>query len=502
MALVKATKIKRKLRLALCGPTGAGKTYTALRIAQALGRNGEPAKVMVFDSENSANLYSDIFDFHEDDAQVKRFPPAAYVKAIELAEAEGMDVIILDTLSAAWQGPGGVLEMVDEFTERASRGNNRASAFSSGWKEVAPLENELITKIHHTSLHVIACMKSKMEYVMEAGGGGKASPKRVGMSPIQRAGIEYEFDVVGDLEKQVMCITKSRCPELTNAVIKQPGEAFAATLLKWLGSGIEPLPPQKIPPPEPPPTTKPEPKLPVPWSPEQRKAILAACYELGATDAPAIVKLVKSIDAGFDLPLTDTQAKVALHELEARVARIALEASAEAAARAAAQRALDAASDERAPGEPASSDGESAPASAPTPDASAPTDASSSPAAASLSDGPEPTLPVQGVLGAPLATLPEAKATPKAAGGADTRTLIEYVRALDTCTTVAQLKTTEDAHAPKLVGLRRNRSLADAYARSTALRIGVPDTDPLTDAERASLAKLDALRGDERTAAE
>ena len=38
LQIKKATKEKIKLRMALDGPTGAGKTYTAIRFAQKLGR--------------------------------------------------------------------------------------------------------------------------------------------------------------------------------------------------------------------------------------------------------------------------------------------------------------------------------------------------------------------------------------------------------------------------------------------------------------------------------
>ena len=61
----KATKEKAKLRLAVFGVSGSGKTFSALRIAKGLG-----GKIAVIDTErNSACKYSDRFDFDVCDAK-------------------------------------------------------------------------------------------------------------------------------------------------------------------------------------------------------------------------------------------------------------------------------------------------------------------------------------------------------------------------------------------------------------------------------------------------
>jgi len=84
-----------KLRMALCGPTGSGKTYSALNIATNLG-----TKIAVIDSENgSAQKYADRFAF--DVVVLDSFEPQKYVQAIRAAATAGYDVLIVDSLSHA-----------------------------------------------------------------------------------------------------------------------------------------------------------------------------------------------------------------------------------------------------------------------------------------------------------------------------------------------------------------------------------------------------------------
>ncbi|RYG72510.1 AAA family ATPase, partial [bacterium] len=78
MTFQKATKKSARLRMALIGVAGAGKTYTALSIASYLGK-----KVAVLDTERgSASKYSDIFEF--DVLEPETFSPKTYIDAIEM----------------------------------------------------------------------------------------------------------------------------------------------------------------------------------------------------------------------------------------------------------------------------------------------------------------------------------------------------------------------------------------------------------------------------------
>lgn len=223
----KATKARAKLRLGLIGPSGSGKTFTALLIAQELG-----GRVAVLDTEHgSASKYAGKFEF--DTLEPDMFSPTVYTEAIRAAEAAGYDVLVIDSLSHAWSGKGGALEMVDNAAKRT--GNNSFTA----WRDVTPLHNELIDAIVGARLHVIATMRSKVEYIIEDQGGKKV-PRKVGLAPVQREGMEYEFDVVGDLDDQhTFVVSKTRCEALDKAVIREPGHELAETLRAWLSDGVE-----------------------------------------------------------------------------------------------------------------------------------------------------------------------------------------------------------------------------------------------------------------------
>jgi hypothetical protein len=229
----KATRQAARLRLGLIGPAGSGKTYSALKIAHHLG-----GRIALIDTEHgSASKYAlpqggtpakDGFAF--DVVEPETFSPQTYVEAIRMAGKSGYNILIIDSLSHAWIGKGGALELVDRAAAK-SRGNSFA-----GWRHVTPLHNELVDTILASPCHVIATLRSKMEYVQERDERtGKMGVRKIGMQPIQRDGIEYEFDVVGDLDQQhILTITKSRCPHLSEQVIPKPGSGLAAMLKDWL----------------------------------------------------------------------------------------------------------------------------------------------------------------------------------------------------------------------------------------------------------------------------
>lgn len=226
----KATKYEAKLRMNLEGVSGSGKTYSSLAIGCALG-----SRVALLDTEHgSASKYSDIFSF--DSLELKPpYHPDRYVAAIKAAEDAGYDVLILDSLSHAWFGTGGLLEIVDAISARTK---NKFTA----WADATPIQNKLVEAILNSKLHIIATMRSKADYILETK-DGKQVPRKVGMAAIQREGMEYEFDVVGEMDlDNTLIIQKSRCPSLNGQVIKLPGKDVATILTEWLSGEVRETP--------------------------------------------------------------------------------------------------------------------------------------------------------------------------------------------------------------------------------------------------------------------
>ena len=222
----KAQKEQARLRAALIGPAGSGKTYTGLLLAKHLG-----GKVAVIDTEHgSASKYADLFEF--DTAALSDHSPENYISKIREAEAAGYAVLLIDSLTHEWKW---CLEEVDNVKARMKTSNSFVA-----WKDITPRHNALTEAILQSGCHVIGTMRSKTEYVVEQI-DGKSTPRKIGTAPVQRDGVEYEFDLIGDLDlDNTLVVSKTRCPELTGKVIRKPGEDLAATLKVWLGTGAKP----------------------------------------------------------------------------------------------------------------------------------------------------------------------------------------------------------------------------------------------------------------------
>ncbi len=218
----KATAENLKLRLALNGVSGSGKTYSALAIAQFLAPN---SKIALIDSEHgSASRYAKYFDF--DVCNLETFSLQTYIKTIEEANKLGYEVIIVDSLSHAW---------FDEL-DKTSNAKNSYTA----WGPLRILERKLIDLIFRLDCHFIGTMRTKTEYVLEMNNRGKMEPKKIGTQAVQKQGIEYEFDVVGELDiEHSMRITKTRFTELDSKIYIMPGGNFAEDVLLALQSNPE-----------------------------------------------------------------------------------------------------------------------------------------------------------------------------------------------------------------------------------------------------------------------
>jgi len=229
-AFQKAERRKAKLRLALCGPSGSGKTYSALKIAKGMG-----GKIALIDTENgSGQLYCDLVDY--DVAEIA--PPFSvdkYIGAIKEAEAAGYDILIIDSLSHAWSKAGGIL---DEVNKRGGK-----NQFTNGWRAATPLHDQFIDTILQSSIHIIVTMRAKTAYEIEKDDHGKAVPVKKGMEPVQRAGLEYEFTVVLDMDNERHTATSGKDrTRLFDGKCFVPDENTGVELMQWLGMGIEQQP--------------------------------------------------------------------------------------------------------------------------------------------------------------------------------------------------------------------------------------------------------------------
>lgn len=221
-----ASKQKSKLRLAITGPSGGGKTWTALALATTMG-----GRIALVDTEKgSASKYADKFKFETVNFEPP-FHPARFIEAIKTAETLGYTTIILDSLSALWTGTGGIVSIVDDIATNSTSQNKFFA-----WNEGTTLYNQLVDAVVHSNIHVIGTMRARQDYVLEKNEKGKVVPTRVGTKPIMRKDFEYEFDLVLAMDLQnCATVIKTRCQDLPMGMkIPQPGSATARTIMTWL----------------------------------------------------------------------------------------------------------------------------------------------------------------------------------------------------------------------------------------------------------------------------
>ena len=224
----KAERRQAKARVAFIGTSGTGKTYSSILFARGLA--GPEGRILMVDTEHhSGELYSNLTDY--DYAEIE--PPyetEKYIEAIQVAEENGYDVLILDSISHAWAGQGGILEQQDTI---AGRGGNRFAA----WGEVTPKQLRFIDAMINADIHIVVTMRAKTAYALIPDASGKTKPEKLGLAPVQREGIDYEFTLVLDIDRSHTAQASKDRTGLFDTRIFCPTEAEGAELREWLNSG-------------------------------------------------------------------------------------------------------------------------------------------------------------------------------------------------------------------------------------------------------------------------
>ena len=229
MQLKKATRKQVKLRLNISAPSGAGKTYSALRMAKGLVNDWD--KVAVIDTENgSASLYSHLGDFNTIDL-TPPFTPEKYIEAINTCVNAGMEAIIIDSSTHEWAC---LIEENELLAQSKFRGNTW-----SAWSQTTPRHDKFINAVLHCPVHVITCTRSKMETVM----GDDKKVKKVGMKDVQREGWEYELTISLNIDRDTHLAIPSK--DRTNLFEgKNPfliTEETGKEIANWCNSGVSEL---------------------------------------------------------------------------------------------------------------------------------------------------------------------------------------------------------------------------------------------------------------------
>jgi len=222
MELRQTSKSKAKIKLALAGCAGSGKTYSSLLLAY--GMTNDWSKIAIIDTENgSADLYSHLGNYNVLTLQAP-FMPENYIKAIEVCERAGMEVVIIDSISHCWE------YLLDFHSQMA--GNS-----FTNWGKITLRQNAFVQKILTSNCHIIATMRTKQDYVLNER-NGKMIPEKVGLKAVMRDGIDYEFTIVLDMDmKHFAKASKDR----TNLFADKPEFIITSdtgkAILDWCNEG-------------------------------------------------------------------------------------------------------------------------------------------------------------------------------------------------------------------------------------------------------------------------
>lgn len=244
----KAVKSQVKLKLGIQGPSGSGKTEGALALAINLLRLIKPdGRILGIDTENeSMSLYADRYEF---DTIVLRSPytPARYIQAMKVGL--GYDMVIVDSITHEWSGEGGIMSQKDALDAKGGNG-------FTNWATLTPQHEEFVEFIKQFPVDTIVTMRTKQSYVLEANNKGKQVPKKLGMAPIQREGMEYEYTMVFDVTMEHAAkLSKDRTGLFAGVSVDLMNPATAQSIHDWRQNGaayverpyVEPKKPAPVP---------------------------------------------------------------------------------------------------------------------------------------------------------------------------------------------------------------------------------------------------------------
>jgi hypothetical protein len=223
MQLRVSSKKQAKIKLALQGCSGSGKTYSALLLAYGLCNDW--AKIAIIDSENgSADLYAGLGSYNVLSLQ-DNYTPETYMDAIQICEDAGMEVVIIDSISQCW----------DNLLEYHA--NLQGNSFTN-WQKITPRINAFMQKVLQSERHIICTMRTKQDYVLNEK-NGKMVPEKVGLKAVMRDGIDYEFTIVFDINMKHQAVSSK---DRTNLFIGKPDFIITTTtgktILDWCNDGV------------------------------------------------------------------------------------------------------------------------------------------------------------------------------------------------------------------------------------------------------------------------
>jgi hypothetical protein len=198
-----AVQLAKPIKLLIYGPTFAGKTFSSLKIAVGIvmkkrGCTEDEAykHIMLYDTEYGRGaLYGKMGPYY----YIAKEPPytteSLMQDIIELNALPEIDVIIIDSLTHYWSKDGGILD------QKAAKDKQGGNSYTN-WQEFTAKFNKMLDALLASSKHIIVTARAKSDTTLTVDSvTNKSVPKTFGLKPELRDGIEFEFDVVLNIDK-------------------------------------------------------------------------------------------------------------------------------------------------------------------------------------------------------------------------------------------------------------------------------------------------------------
>jgi ABC-type dipeptide/oligopeptide/nickel transport system ATPase subunit len=178
----------------LSGPSGGGKTYSALRLATGI-QQVVGGDIYFVDTENGrAKHYADDFKFIHVPFGAP-FGSLDYLAAMQYCTRQGAKVIVVDSMSHEHEGPGGMLDMHETILTRLAGDDfkKRETMKMLAWAEPKQMRRQLINGMLQLDCNVICCFRAKDTAKPQRGANNKMEVVKMGFMPI--AGPEFVFEM-------------------------------------------------------------------------------------------------------------------------------------------------------------------------------------------------------------------------------------------------------------------------------------------------------------------
>lgn len=189
----RAVRRGKPVYFGIFGPSGGGKTFSALRVAKGI-QSVVGGNVVVIDTENGRALdYADHFDFEHMDFQPP-FGSLDYLDAFRSAVKLGGSVIVCDSMSHEHEGPGGLLDAHEQELDRMA-GNDwqkRERVKMLAWQEPKKHRRALLQWVARSPVNLVCCYRAK-ETAKPVVKDGKTQVVQMGFDPI--AGDEFVYEM-------------------------------------------------------------------------------------------------------------------------------------------------------------------------------------------------------------------------------------------------------------------------------------------------------------------